>query len=490
MLKMVLLATVVILLVTPLGTTAGTRGRALDAVVQIRARSQPYDLARPWMRGEVETSGGSGVVIAGRRILTAAHVVDGAVGIEVKRHDSSRWVSARTRHISHQADLASLVVEGDEFFEGVKPIGFGKKIALEDHVTVLGFPVGGSEVSITRGIVSRIEVGTYVQSGEELLLVQTDAAVNPGNSGGPVLADGKIVGIAIQGLDDADNVGYMVPPAVLDHFLRDTKDGQVDGVPRSGIWWQTLDADQQRESLGLSGDHNGLLVVHVDPASTAAGTIEAGDVLVGVDGHPVEQDGSIELPGVGRVNFEYAFQRKQTGEDVELSFRRDGSSQKAKMPLRRHHPLIEASDYGSSSQHFVFGGAVFRPLTVKYLSLYRRVDRPAELEAAVLLGHRTDERRQIVLISSFLESASNTAYRWAEDEIVEAVNGVRIRDLRHLAELIDTASGQWVEIRMQDERRLVFNREAELAERGEIVADNGLPADRSPDLLPIPASAP
>src|SRR5512140_2081934 len=86
------------------------------------------------------------------------------------------------------------------------------------------------------GIVSRIESRGYVHSGTDShLLVQTDAAINPGNSGGPVIQDGKVVGVAFQGLQSADNIGFMIPTTVIDHFLKDIADGTYNGFPSSGL---------------------------------------------------------------------------------------------------------------------------------------------------------------------------------------------------------------------------------------------------------------
>lgn len=72
------------------------------------------------------------------------------------------------------------------------------------------YPVGGECVSITAGVVSRVEMTVYAQAEEELLSIQIDAAINPGNSGGPVVNDdGEVVGVAFQSLGDSDveNIG-------------------------------------------------------------------------------------------------------------------------------------------------------------------------------------------------------------------------------------------------------------------------------------------
>ena len=77
---------------------------------------------------------------------------------------------------------------------------------------------------------------TYAHTGADShLVIQTDAAINPGNSGGPVMQDGKVVGVAFQGLRQADNIGYMIPTTVIRHFLADINDGKYDGFGSLGV---------------------------------------------------------------------------------------------------------------------------------------------------------------------------------------------------------------------------------------------------------------
>src|SRR5690606_23070094 len=107
----------------------------------------------------------------------------------------------------HDCDLALLQVEDEGFFDDVPPADIGELPALRDKVSVVGFPIGGEEISITEGVVSRIEVQRYNHSQRHLLAVTVDAAINQGNSGGPVFKNGKVAGIAFQKLTGVDNIG-------------------------------------------------------------------------------------------------------------------------------------------------------------------------------------------------------------------------------------------------------------------------------------------
>ncbi len=107
---------------------------------------------------------------------------------------------------------------------------------------VYGYPQGGSTLSITKGIVSRIEFAGY-NEGISGVRIQVDAAINPGNSGGPALVDGKMVGLIFSKLTQADNIGYIIPSEEIDLFLKDVADGTYDGKPSMHEALQTFEND-------------------------------------------------------------------------------------------------------------------------------------------------------------------------------------------------------------------------------------------------------
>jgi S1-C subfamily serine protease len=151
--------------------------------------------------------------------------------VQVSRAYDPEKYMAYIEIVGHECDLAILRVKDKAFFEGLKPLSLGTLPKLRDDVAVYGFPTGGDKISITEGVVSRIEIQPYAHSDRNLLAVQIDAAINPGNSGGPVIQKGKIIGIAFQTNTEGENIGYMVPVPIIEHFLTDIEDGKYDGFP-------------------------------------------------------------------------------------------------------------------------------------------------------------------------------------------------------------------------------------------------------------------
>ena len=149
----------------------------------------------------------------------------------------------------------------------MKPLNFGGIPALESTVSAYGYPIGGERMSVTTGIVSRIDFNLYTHSAiDSHLAIQISAQINPGNSGGPVMQNGKVVGVAFQGYsgDIAQGVAYMIPTPVIRRFLKDIEDGHYDRYVDLGITYSKLQNPAQRHFLGLKDDDRGVLVEHRD----------------------------------------------------------------------------------------------------------------------------------------------------------------------------------------------------------------------------------
>jgi S1-C subfamily serine protease len=230
-----------------------------QAMVKLSVASAQYDYQKPWTVNSPRRSYGSGCVIAGNRIITNAHVVANARFIEVQRfNDAKKW-QAQVQHVIHDADLALVTVDDPAFFDGITPLDLAINDLPEPQSDVLvhGFPRGGSGLSITKGVVSRVEPNRYAHSGLYLMAVQIDAPINPGNSGGPVSQDGKLIGVVMQGYQFSDGLGYMVPLQIIRHAMLDLQDGQHDGFPSLGIRYQYLESSSHKHALHLAESQTG-----------------------------------------------------------------------------------------------------------------------------------------------------------------------------------------------------------------------------------------
>ena len=245
-----------------------------ESVVKISATMRYPDLTHPWTKHSPQEASGTGVVIDGKRILTNAHVVLYASQLFVESYQSSDKLPAKVEAVSPGIDLAVLRLEDESFFDKRPPLARTSTLPeVKETVLVYGYPQGGSALSITKGIVSRIEFAGY-NEGTSGVRVQIDAAINPGNSGGPALVDGKMVGLIFSKLTQADNIGYIIPSEEIDLFLKDVADGTYDGKPAIHESLQTLENDALRSFLGLDKKAQGMVVHATDPGQSQ-GSVQA-----------------------------------------------------------------------------------------------------------------------------------------------------------------------------------------------------------------------
>jgi hypothetical protein len=292
-----------------------------------------------------------------------------------------------------------------------------------------------------------------------------------------VVANGAIVGIAMQGIEDADNVGYMIPSPVIQHFLKDVSDGRADGLPSLGIQVQDMESEAQRRAARMAPSQTGALVVRVDHGGPAHGILKPRDVLLEVDGRVIANDLTVSWPGIGRIDHALAYQSKQIGETVPVTFLRDGKKLEKTIKLKPHTPLVPGRRTTEWPRYFHFGGIVFQPLSEELLDDPEAVY-PDSLSYAVMSNVVTQERREIILIRQVLPHPVNRGYQDWGGETIRLVNGVVPRDLAHLASIIDGAAGRWLHIATGDGGLLTLDAQAARRANDEILESYGLPQDR------------
>ncbi len=457
-----------------------------DALVKIYTMVNMPDYYRPWQR-ELRRGTGSGCIIEGRRILTNAHVVADHTFIEVRKNGHPARYQARLLSVSHEADLALLTVDDPAFFEGVTPIPFGDLPAVQQEVFVFGFPTGGDTLSITKGIVSRIEHVVYAHSNLMFLGGQIDAAINAGNSGGPVIADGRLAGIAMQGRRDAENIGYLIPMPVIRHFLTDMEDDRYDGFPELGLITQPMENPGLRARFRMPEGSTGVLVNHILPFSPAADRLRPEDIVLAIDGHPVSNDGTVEFRRHERTSFGHYVDMHQIGDPLRLSVYREGKVMEVDLLLTKTAAdllLVPMDQYDVAPSYFIFGGIVFCPLSRNLISVWGNqwAARAPRDFLAELDNWPTEERRQVVVALQVLAAEVNRGYHELGNWVITEVNGKTFRDFQEFYRVVAESEGPYVEFRNKHEQRIVIDRQQALASHGAIMEMYRIPVDRSPDL--------
>ncbi len=410
------------------------------ATVKITTSYIMPNYSSPWRMGNQGNRIGSGAIIGKNLILTNAHVVSNATYIQVGKEDDPKQYEAEVLFIGHECDLALIKVKDDGFAEDTASLELGGIPELQSTVNTYGYPEGGERISITEGVVSRIEIGTYTHSNKlKLLTIQTDAALNSGNSGGPVIQDNRLAGIAFQVNLDSENIGYMIPTPVIIHFLEDIKDGRYDGFPILGAFSTMLQNKNIREYLKMKESQTGILVTHVIDGSSADDHLKENDIITAIGGNPVANDGSIQT-SQGRLGYSYLVSKRQIGETITVTALRNGREKSLKVSLKQFPERIKwYNEFETLPEYRIYGGIIFQPLSREYLKTWKKWWYNANLTMLYYYFYNeTDSihqsRKEFVVINHILPDRSNTYISNVRDVVVSEING---REIKTMSDVIN-----------------------------------------------------
>src|SRR5438477_382100 len=468
-------------------------GKIQKSLVRITSTEVEPDYRAPWNTCAIGGGVGAGFVIDGPRIMTNAHVVSNTRYLTVEREGDPNKYPARVLFVAHDCDLALITVDSPEFFKNMVPLGLGGIPELESTVSAYGYPIGGERMSVTTGIVSRIDFQLYTHSSiDSHLAIQISAQINPGNSGGPVMQNGKVVGVAFQGYsgDVAQGVAYMIPTPVIQRFLQDIKDGRYDKYVDLGVTYTKLLNPAQRHYLGLQDDDRGVLIPTVVSAGPCAGKVQPGDVLLAIDGHPVASDASVELEGE-RVEMPEVVERKFKGDKVKLDLVRDKQPASATIELSTVQPyLIQGHSYDVRPRYVLYGGLLFQPLDLELIDAYQPSDlRLRHFFDFFVLDQLYIEHPEVVVLTNILPDPINTYLAPYRGSIVDQINGKKIKTLNDLANALATNPDRFVIKMIGDGPPLVLDPAQMAAARDRIKSRYNVLQEQNLEAQPPPSPA-
>jgi S1-C subfamily serine protease len=308
-------------------TAAALFGRARSGVVLVEARppGTPLSFGRPSRADGVATGTGFAIDDAGH-VVTNDHVVAGGSVVTVQTAPRARRVRARVVGRDSSTDLALLRVNRREAPQLTPlPLGDSDDVRVGDTAIALGSPFG-LQHTLTVGVVSATERTIDAPDGFPIAgAVQTDAAINSGNSGGPLLdAAGRVIGVNAQSEPDTTGIAYAIPVDTLKRIVPELRrEGRVE---RAFLGVATVDLEPDLARTLRLRVRTGLVVSEVTPGSPAddaglrgarsveRGTPRGGDVLLAIGGARLTDSADLTAE----------LERLRPGDEVELTLLREG----------------------------------------------------------------------------------------------------------------------------------------------------------------------
>lgn len=470
-----------------------------NSVVKVFSSMRYPDPYKPWTKQAATEATGSGVVISGNRILTNAHVVMFASEVQVRANQSGNKVTARVESLARDMDLAILKVEDETFFKDRPALPCMSALPeIKDAVMAFGYPVGGDSLSVTKGIVSRIDFAPYgydpAGTGAAGLRIQVDAAINPGNSGGPAVVGDKMIGLAFASLGGAQNISYIIPCAEIEPYLADIADGRYDGKPVLPDRLQTLENAALRAFLKLPKDAQGIVVD--EPAAVPGGAgLRKWDVITKIGESGIDDQGMVKLGANSRVGFQYLVQSATRDGKVPLTVIRDSKPLRIDLPVKPARPNLIPSLDGNYPSYFVYGPLVFSTASTEYVGGFMRNQGMGNMLGVMtssLVTRMLEEpafpgESLVVVASPFFPHRLAQGYSNPMGLVLRKVNGTPVKSLLHLVEILRDQAQGFVTFQFEGvfTETLVFSHSEVLAATEAILTDNGVRSQGSPDTLAV-----
>ncbi|CAF2062523.1 BnaC06g27140D [Brassica napus] len=407
---------------------------ALNSVVKVFCSSSKSNVLQPWQKNLPRQCSGSGCYV---------HLPD----------------------LSYQTIRFLRTLMYKTFRKDLKPLDFGDVPFPKETVFVVGYPRGGDSICITKGVVSRIEVTRYSHSKTSLMTIQTDAAINHGNSGGPAFMDNKVVGVAFQGYK---NTGYIIPTPVVKHFISGVEENdQFPGFCSLGILCQHMQNARMRNYFKMTSKMIGILIKRINPSSSSYGILKKDDVLLSIETtrqFTIFMFDTVVFRKTESINFSHLVSMKKPCETTTLKVLRDGKTHEFNINITPVEPLIQVCQFDKLPSYYVFAGLVFLPSTPQPGTIPKKAG------------------EQIVLLSQVLEDETTVGYTFLNNSRVKKVNGVQVENLKHLRQLIEKCCTGDLRIDLENDNTIIIGYKSGKRATPKILKRYGIPSTMSKDL--------
>lgn len=476
----------------------GPRDRVARGVLGLTVSYQGYDAERPWVKRNPATRHAQAALVEGHYLLTSAQMVSGATMVEVEREGRPPRAAARVVHQDPELNLALLAVDQPGFFDGLEPLPLAPSTPTTGTLQAVRWSNQQFEVAALR--IKRMGVGGvwFGRLRHAFLIGRSD--LHHGGWAEPVVDGDALVGLT-TGQDEHN--AWVVPVEILAAYLAQARDPR--GYAGFGVirfsWQWTMDPSLAAW-LGLGASPRGVMIRAIPQGSTGHGVLAPKDVLLELDGHPIDSRGYYRHSRYGWLEFTHiAVDGHRVGDIVKARILRHGEELEVSMPLRGYsnaQDLIPLRRGDEPPPYAIAGGLVFVELDGEYLGTWGGEwwnHAPIRLVAPYYLeeGRQRPDRRRIVVLSQVLPSAWSIGYQECRDLPVHRIDGQEVDSIARVVEVLaaprapDASPFVRIEFYPNEVRSELVVDALALAETTEqILRDYGIPAAYrlSPGLMP------
>ncbi|MGL5020208.1 MAG: PDZ domain-containing protein [Luteolibacter sp.] len=416
-----------------------------SSVVRINSTQQSWSAGQPWEKNPPSQRRALAAIIGPQRVITTAELVADATYLEFESPDGTRFAQAKVIAVDYEANLALLgpasEVEGKALFQGTRPLELATPPKIGQALEILQIEDSGLPL-LTPGTLQSVDVTSHFLAGHSFLTFLVKASMQSATSSYslPVLQDGKLAGVLIS-YNSKDQISDVASTEIIARFLQESADGEYQGFPSLGISIARTEDAFFRQWLKLTEDQGGIYIqaVRSGGAADTAG-VKKGDVLLAVDGQPIDRRGYYQHPNYGSLFWGHLVRgEKATGDTVTLSLLREGAPLEIKATLTREEEsarLVPGYNFGKAPNFLIKGGLVFQELSRPLMESYGenwQTRAPLEfLDAMENPEKYEDKVDRIIFLSGSIPTPATVGYEGLRNLIVRKVNGKEVKNMRGL----------------------------------------------------------
>lgn len=417
----------------------GVLERFKASLVELEISRKSYNYRMPWVTNRRQTQK-NGVIISGKRILTTADDVSGSVLIRVQKDGESKKYNAKLKWIDYYANLAVLEVEASEFWDDLKPVTLAETVPQSGNLHILRWR--GGRLESREAEIGRLQVGKSQTSYVRYLELQVTSEIDAAG-----WAEVVVQGDEVTGLTAAANGKSLkiFPAAVIRSILEARSSGAEAGLGYFDFAWQPATNPALLRSLGMQDTDQGIIVTRTGLKGIAAEVLQPGDVILEIDGFPIDPEGKYLDPEYGRLDYTHLATRVAgSGQVLPMRIWREGSEQTVDYALPAadfEKDLVPDAEYDQAPEYLISGGLLFQPLTGPLLAAYGK-------NAPFLLRYYdyqrpVEDRDSIVVLTGVMPDPYNRGYEDVRNMILDTVNGQPIATLQDIVDAFDQVKGDF-----------------------------------------------
>lgn len=306
-----------------------------------------------------------------------------------------------------------------------------------------------------------------------------------------------MIGLAFSYLEESQNIGYIIPMEEIDLFLKDIADGHYDGKPAMYDDLQTLENPALRSFLKLDKSVHGM-IVHKPDSDAPGYPLKQWDLITRIGDIPIDDQGMVQVNSTVRVHFSYMIQKLARDGTVPLTVLRSGKEISVNLPVPARRPEVIAPLAGTYPSYFICGPMVFSRATTELVSTIIRGTGSSRwlswlgAQRSPLLTRWYDkpafeDESLVVVTSAFFPNRLVTGYSEPSLQTVKTINNIPIKNLNHLVAVLRDCKDDFITIEFNNQvgETLVFPRAEFIAATDDVLSDNGIRSQGSPDTMAV-----